>query len=991
MIQAGDTIGPYTLIRTLGRGAFGEVWLAERRSSLLTTQVALKLPLDSATDLDLIRNEAQLWLRASGHPNIVPVMDAEVYDGQVVIASEYEAGGSLEDWLVQHGGKAPSVDAAVGMMRGILNGLQHLHEIHLVHRDVKPGNVLLQKEKPRLTDFGLTRVIKPSLHTTNLAGTPGYMSPEAFKGRYSIASDLWAAGIVLHELLTGTLPYAQTEFYSLLLAITSEAPVVLSDKIPGEIERVLSKALAKAPSERFASAAEMALALDSCLAPGSAPGSRAQAEPRNNLPQQVTSFIGREIEIEELINLIGKTRLLTVTGSGGCGKTRLCMQLATRVLDHYPDGVWLVELAPLSDPGLVPQVVASVLGLREEPARPILQTLVRSLKPKNLLLLLDNCEHLLTSCAQLADSIIHACPNVFVLASSREGLGIAGETVYRVPSLSVPSVLQTASAVSIGTFDAVRLFVDRATAAGRHQGAAFAVTNANASALASICRRLDGIPLAIELAAARVRALSVEEINARLDNRFRLLTGGSKTAVPRQQTLRALIDWSYDLLNAPEKTLLCRLSVFMGGWTIASAEAVCIDEEADISIRNPDGPVVNGMSLIERWDVLDLLASLVDKSLVVAEQEHGHTRYRLLETVRQYARDRLAESGDGETVRDRHQAFFIALAEEAEPHLVGPGLVAWLHRLESEHDNLRAALRWTNQEGALRIAGSMWRFWDVRSYFSEGREWLKNLLAATFTEGLTVGRGKALRGAGSLAMNQGNYSDARPLLQESLELYENLGDKEGVAVSLNNLGRVVWSQGDYSAARTLFEESQAIQRELGNKWGVASSLVNLGTVANDEGDYAAARALYGEGLTLVRELGDKQGVAIALLNLGEVAHEQGDYVAARALNEEGLAISRELGDKQSIAWSLDAFAALASVQEQSSRAPRLWGAAEALREEISLLAPPGDRLRLGRQVAKARDLVGETAFAADWSEGRAMTMEQAIAYALEGPVPGSTS
>src|SRR5713226_5481995 len=368
--------------------------------------------------------------------------------------------------------------------------------------------------------------------------------------------------------------------------------------------------------------------------------------------------------------LLSSTALLTLTGSGGCGKTRLALQVAADLLEEYADGVWLVELAPLADPALVPQTVASALGVRDAPGRPLTATLTDYLRSKSLLLVLDNCEHLLEAGAQLADALLRSCPRLRLLASSREGLGIGGEQTYRVPSLSLPDARHLPPLERLRDFEAVQLFADRA----RLSQATFAVTQANALSVAQVCQRLDGIPLAIELAAARVKALSVEKLNERLDDMFRLLTGGSRTALPRQQTLRALIDWSYDLLSPSEGALLRRLSVFAGGWTLEAAEAVCAGEG------------------VEEWEVLDLLTSLVEKSLVLYEERGGEGRYRLLETVRQYARDRLLEAGEAEAVRGRHLGFVLRLAEEAEPKLSGPEQVVWLDRLEAEHDNLRAAL-----------------------------------------------------------------------------------------------------------------------------------------------------------------------------------------------------------------------------------------------------------------------------------------------------------
>jgi predicted ATPase/class 3 adenylate cyclase len=724
----------------------------------------------------------------------------------------------------------------------------------------------------------------------------------------------------------------------------------------------------------------------------------------NNLPHQVTSFIGRDKESAELRRRLAINRLLTLTGAGGCGKTRLCLQVAADALEQFPDGVWLVELAPLVDPGLVPQTVATVLGLKEAPGKPIRQTLTDYLKDKRLLLLLDNCEQLLDGCAQLADALLRQCPQVKILASSREPLGMGGEQAYRVPSLSLPDPKQTQTPASIAPFEAVQLFTDRALLARPD----FKVTHQNAAMLASICYRLDGIPLAIELAAARVRALSIEEINSRLDQRFLLLTGGSRTALPRQQTLRSLIDWSYDLLNDPEKRLLQRLSIFAGGWTLAAAEQVC----------GGDGVVDRG--------VLDLLTSLCDKSMVLVEQNDGHYRYRLMETVREYARERLLEKGGDEAVRDRHLDYFLALAEEAEPKLTGAEQAEWLQRLDEEHDNLRSALTWSSGGDAgsgLRLAGALWWFWYARGYFGEGRSWLSGLLAAAPSAQAAAARAKALNGAGRLARQQSDYPAAQALLNESLTIQRKLGDRRGIATSLNNLGLMAWDQGDYPSARTLYEESLAIRRELGDRWGIAVSLNNLGGVAFDEGDYVAARALHEESLAIRRELGDRRGIASSLGNLGNVAYAQGHYPVSRALFEESLTISREVGDRQGIGFSLGTLGNVAAAQGDNAsaraffkqslairlelgdrwgiaevleglsyvalalakpgRAIRIDGAAERLRQEIGSPLPSNERPRYDRHVAAARAALGDdVAFGRAWHEGHALTLEQAIELAL---------
>jgi len=650
--------------------------------------------------------------------------------------------------------------------------------------------------------------------------------------------------------------------------------------------------------------------------PGDFPPIKSLSTHPNNLPEQLTSFIGRDTEIAEIEGLLTKTRVLTVTGSGGSGKTRLCLQVAAHSFEQFPDGVWFVEFAPLADPALVPQTVSTVLGLKERPGESITQTLLEHIKYKQLLLLLDNCEHLLDRCASLANLLARQCPRITILATSREPLGIAGERTYRVPSLSLPDRKQAPTPNTLSQYESVQLFIDRALLVRQD----FQVSNNNAPAVASLCYHLDGIPLAIELAAARMRSLSVEEIDAKLDQRFRLLTGGSRTALPRQQTLRALIDWSYDLLRDPEKQLLQRLSVFAGGWTLAAVEAVCTDDDA------------------EGAAALDLLTSLADKSLVLAEQTNGHSRFGMLETVHRYACERLAERGGGDAVRQRHQDYFLALAEEAEPNLKGADQAVWLQCLEAEHENLRAALDWSLTDAGsakgVRLCGALHRFWEARGHLSEGREWCERVLRKARGDERTRERAKALFSAGALSLHQGDYPAAGALLQESLAIRREVGERSAIAASLNTLGSVAHDQGDYPKARALYEESLAIRRGLGDRGGVADSLNNLGGVAHSQGDYAGARALLEESLAIQRELGDRGGIAASLNNLGYLAHNEGDYARARALHEECLAISRELEDRFLIAASLSNMGDVAGEMRDYPAAEALFVQSLAIRREL---------------------------------------------------------
>lgn len=764
----------------------------------------------------------------------------------------------------------------------------------------------------------------------------------------------------------------------------------------------------------------------------------------NNLPIQLTSFIGREQQIADVKRLLGTARLLTLTGAGGSGKTRLALQVAADSIDHHSDGVWLVELAAISDPELVPQAVASALNLREQPGRSYVDVLVDYLRAKQVLLLLDNCEHLVNTCARIADVLLRASSKLKILVTSREGLAIGGETLYPVPTLSLPHSSQGLSVEDLSQYEAIRLFTERAAAALP----TFRLLDGNARAVAQVCGRLDGIPLAIEMAASRVKALSVEQIATRLNDQFRLLTGGSRTALPRHQTLLATMDWSFDLLSNRERMLLRRLAPFAGGFTLEAAESVCAYEEVEAS------------------DVFDLLSQVVNKSLVVADEQDSEVRYRLLETIRQYARDRLREAGEADLARKRHRDFFVELAARAEPELTGPDEPKWAGMLNMEHDNLRAALGWSLESGdpetALRLAGMLGWFWSERGYLAEGRKWLETALAEA-TEAAPMAKAKALHRAGWLARLLGDFGRARHLLEASAELYRGISDRNGLAQSLSGLASVGWIQDD-GQATILAEESFALAQETGDLWTCGFSLNTQARIAGRRGNYERARALAHQSLTFFRSVGSGRGTVMALNTagmmamysgdlpkattlleescgrcaelglkdpyavgaLGCVAYQEGDYPKAVALLEECLGLSQELEQEMAVAdaagWLGKAKLAagdyaqasallkqsliglreignkfltanflywlgkLVWIQGDPEKATRLLGATEALRQAASLPLPPVEQPDHEHTVASLRSELTEHQFATVWAEGRAMTLEQAIEYALtEGP------
>ena len=724
---------------------------------------------------------------------------------------------------------------------------------------------------------------------------------------------------------------------------------------------------------------------------------------RHNLPDPRTSFVGREQEILELKRELAMTRLLTLTGVGGSGKTRLALEVAGDLVGAYADGVWLVELAPLSEGKLVPQAVARAMRVREQPGRPLADTLVEALHKKTTLLVLDNCEHLAGSVAHLADTLLPLCSHLRVLTTSRETLELEGEAVWRVSSLSTPDSDHLPAAGELMRYDAVRLFVERT----RLRLSAFDITPGNATAVAEVCRKLGGIPLAIELAAARMDVLTAEQIALRLDRALGLLTGG-RAEVPRQRTLRATLDWSFELLSEPERKLFCRLSVFAGGWTLEAVEAV------------------GAGGGIEEGAVVELFLMLVDKSLVMSEAGEGGFRYGMLEPLRQYAREQLEESGEAQAVDRAHAEYFLALAEEAEPRLWESGDKAWFDRLEKEHANLRATLSWTLEheeaEVALRVGGALRWFWRARGYYGEGRRWLERALSE---EGRTSAgaRAKALDGVGWLASEQHDIDRVQAVAEEGLELSEEAGIGGVILADFKNLlGEAAWLQGDYERAAVLFEEGLALHREASNTRGVAWSVCSLAAVSSDRGDYERSKELYEEGIALSREVGGALPLGDLLLALGWEYMLEGDHERATALNEEAvvlyrergsrgglkyaldtlgwaalvsedrerardlyqenLVLCREIGDKLVASASMDGLACYAASGGEARRAARLFGAAQALREAVGYALKPRERALREPYLTIARSWPDEAAWETTFAEGQAMSFEEAVEYAL---------
>jgi predicted ATPase len=909
----------------------------------------------------------------------------------------------------------------------VAEGLTKAHEAGITHRDLKPANLMVSNDGLiKILDFGMAKHASPSEERSDtcsttasltpsgvVLGTVAYMSPEQAEGRnLDFRSDQFSFGLVLYEMVTGKRAFQRSTGAETLVAILREQaePIGVQNRdAPAPLCWAIERCLAKEPDKRYVSTRDLArelAAIRDCFS--EKPAKQVETRP-TNLPVSRTGFVGREKEAAAAKALLLRqdVRLVTVTGPGGIGKTRLAVEVASGVIERFPGGIHFVPLSPISDPSLIASVIVQTLGIREGGGQSPLEILKKNLERllcAPMLFLLDNFEHLIQAAPTVAE-LLTMGPNLKILVTSRAALHVYGEHEFPVPPLALPHSRSMTSVEVLSQCPAVALFVQRAIAAKPD----FELNRENASAVAEICARLDGLPLAIELAAARVKVLSPSSLLTRLASRLQLLTGGARDLPRRQQTLRAAMDWSYDLLNASEQKLFRRLSVFVGGCNLEGVEAVC-DTKGDLNL-----------------DLLDGMASMVDKSLVQqVERANGETRFVMLETIREYALEKLEVSGEEILTKRAHAAYCLVLAEEeaTEPS-VAQG-TEWPERLALEHDNFRAGLEWLTETGdaewGLRLGTALFRFWEIREYLAEGRDRLGRLLKLAGAAAPTKSRTRALFAAGVLAGEQGDYASAEKIISESQNIARQLGDKTGVVVSLNALAVFARDRGNVATARALFEESLALWRELGDLKAVARALSNLANVAKLQGDYDRARSLYAECLSIFRGLGDRTGVGWSLNYQGDVARDQGDSAAARTLYEEGLAIFRDLGDrwgmagtladlgslareqrdypsahslyresikifheldhKRGIARLLECFACSAAAQFQAECSLRLAGAAAALRQNIGAPLTPAEQIKLEASLGPARQAMTNTAGGTAWLEGWAMPFEKAIEEVL---------
>jgi predicted ATPase len=1023
--------GNYEILQRLGAGGMGEVFRG--KDTRLGREVAIKIVLreretQAADFLSRFEQEARSACMLN-HPNIVTIYELGEVNGTHYIAMELVRGETIRELLAS--GPIP-FHKAIGIAAQVADALAKAHESGIVHRDLKPANLMVSGDgTAKILDFGLAKLLDSRAQSSDVStrtgpftepgsvlGTIGYMSPEQATGDATdFRSDQFSFGSVLYEMVTGRHAFEGGSQAEIMAAILRDEPERLDAQMPqapAPFFWIVERCLAKDPKQRYASTRDLARDLAMVRDRIADAPARHTACGCSNLPVPRTAFVGRERETATLCQLLSRedVRLVTLTGPGGIGKTRLALQVAGKSAARFADGICFVALSAVGERGLMASAIAQAMGARETGDKLPEEMLTEYVKalPNPMLLLLDSFEHLV-SAAPLIARLLTLCPKLKVVATSQAPLHIYGEHEFPVPPLALPDSKSTPSVEILSGLSAVALFVERARAV-KHE---FALTKENAPTVAAICTRLDGLPLAIELAAARIKLLSPSAILMRLESCLNLLTGGARDLPMRQQTLRGTVDWSYGLLNAIEQTLFRRLSVFMGGCTLDAVEAVC-DIRGDLGI-----------------DVLDGLASLVDKSLAQqVEEPDGETRFAMLSTIQEYARERLIESGNESATRRAHAAYYLVLAEEgAEEAASGP---EWLDRFEIEHGNLRRALDYLidtdEAEWGLRMGAALFRFWETREYLTEGRDAIKRLLKLKGATAHAKLRARLLFDEAVLAGGQGDYASAQALFEESREICAELNDAGGVAVALNalavnardrgelvaasslfercvaiwrdlgdsgdiaralsNLANVVKLQGEYERASSLYDECTAMFREVGDVCGVAWTLSYQGDLAREMANFVAARSYFEQSLSAFRQLHDGWGIASVLCDLGRLSCDQGDYAKADKLYGESMKMFHDLGHKRGTARVMECLAANAATQSRAARALRLAGAAGALRQRLGAPLTPAEQLRLEEALECSRRTLGSDASLKAWMEGWAMPVDEMVGETVStegGPEP----
>ena len=1018
-LAPGARFGGYEILQRLGAGGMGEVYRA--KDSRLDREVAIKtLAFDHSSHPEALSRFEQEARSASAlnHPNIVTIYELGHENGTRYIAMELVDGETVRSLVAS--GPIP-FRKLVAIAAQIADGLAKAHEIGLIHRDLKPENLMVSHDgTAKVLDFGLAKLRKPDRGSSDssttitergtVVGTVGYMSPEQATGEeLDFRSDQFSFGSVLYEMATGTPAFRKKTHAETTAAILRDEPERLGAKTlqaPAPFIWIVERCLAKDPKQRYASTRDLARDL-AAVRDRLAEAPARESEPRpNNLPVQRTAFIGRERETADLRQLLSRTdvHLVTLTGPGGIGKTRLALQAAGEMADQFPSGVCFVALSAVGEGGLIASAIAQAMGVRETGNTSPQENLMEFIagRSQSMLLVLDNFEHLVSG-APLVAQMLTAGPKLKVVVTSQAPLHIYGEHEFPVPPLALPDPKSIPPLEVLSRLPAIELFVERAQAV-KHQ---FALTKENAPVVAAICSRLDGLPLAIELAAARIKLLSPSAMLTRLESRLSLLTGGARDLPTRQQTLRNTVGWSYGLLNEAEQTLLRRFSVFTGGCTLEALEAVC-DTKGDLGL-----------------DMLDGMASLVDKSLAQqVEQVDQETRFIMLSAIREYALERLAESNDEPATRRAHAAYYLVLAEEGAEDIAAQP--EWLDRYEVEHENLRLAIDYLVKSGdaewGMRLGAALFLFWETREHLAEGRDAIARLLALEGAAARPKLRARLLFAAAVLAAAQGDYRAGLPMFEESLKTCIELNDNRGVAVALNALAVNARDRGELTDASLLFERCVAIWKDLGNPADIARALSNLASVMKLQGKYERASSLYDECLAMFRQVGDGAGVAWTLNHLGDVAREKADLVAAhsyceqslsefrqlhdswgiasalfdmaslscdqgnnaeaRRLYGESIKVFQELGHKRGIARALECLAVSAAAQSNAEHSLHWAGAAAALRQQLGVPLMPAEQRRLDKALEFSRRTLGNAAGLTAWMEGWAMPVEQAIQEAV---------